>query len=235
MVMSDCPDVGDKQQGIRTGNLETTSVHYLFRVLTAFVVLGAPVASAEVIDRILAVVGGQIVTLSDVHAALRFGLVPADVSADPVNAALQRLIDRRLMLAEVERYAPPEPAPADIDKGVAAVRAKFKDELAFATALNQSAMSPEQLRLFVRDSLRFESYLQQRFASTAQPSEDDLVRYYREHPQEFSAGGALRPFDDVREQVRARALEDRRDGFIRDWVAGLRRRASIVVLYLPGR
>jgi hypothetical protein len=183
------------------------TVHYIFRVLTALVVLGAPVASAEVIDRILAVVGGQIITLSDVHAALRFGLVPADVSADPVNAALQRLI----------------------------VRAKFKDELAFATALNQSAMSHEQLRLFVRDSLRFEAYLQQRFASTAQPSEDDLVRYYREHPQEFSAGGALRPFDEIREQVRARALEDRRDGFIRDWVAGLRRRASIVVLYLPAR
>ena len=64
---------------------------------------------AEIIDRMLAVVDGQIVTLSDVRAALRFGLVPADVTTDPIAAALQRLIDRRLMLHEVERYAPPEP------------------------------------------------------------------------------------------------------------------------------
>ena len=82
----------------------------------AILLLATTLVTADVIDRVLAVVGGQIITLSDVNAALRFGLVPADVSTDPVDAALQRLIDRRLMLAEVERYAPPEPSPASLSR-----------------------------------------------------------------------------------------------------------------------
>jgi hypothetical protein len=68
-----------------------------------------PAVRAEVIDRVLAVVDTQIITLSDVRAAVRFALVPQDVAVDPIAAVMQRLIDRRLMLAEVDRYAPPEP------------------------------------------------------------------------------------------------------------------------------
>src|SRR5687768_17366957 len=90
-------------------------------LLLAALFVPAPPARAEIIDRVLAVVDGQIVTLSDARAALRFGLVPADVSADPIGAAMQRLIDRRLTLAEVERYAPPEPPQAAVDAGVLAI------------------------------------------------------------------------------------------------------------------
>jgi hypothetical protein len=203
--------------------------------LGVVVVLAAPAARAEIVDRILAVVSGQIITLSDVNAALRFGLVPAEVTTDPVSAALQRLIDRRLLLEEAERYAPAEPAPAAVAAAVAAVEATFEDALAFERALGQTAMSRDKLERFLRDSLRFDAYLEQRLAATAPPPEDELVRYYREHPDQFTTGGALRPFGDVRDQVLARATEARREAFVRDWVAGLRRRASVVVLYLPGR
>ena len=135
---------------------------------------------AEVIDRILAVVDTQIVTLSDARAALRFALVPEDVSADPIAAVLQRLIDRRLMLAEVDRYAPPEPTPAAVDAAVAVIERRFKDTLEMEIALNQSAMSREELRRYVRDTLRLETYFQQRFSTVVQPSEDEILRYYRE-------------------------------------------------------
>lgn len=204
-----------------------------FVVLAALQTPGA--AQAEVIDRVLAVVDGQVITLSDVRAALKFELVPPDVTSDPIHAGLQRLIDRRLMLAEVERYAPGEPVAPAIDAGVAAIAARFPDALAFETALNQSVMSREELRRFVRDSLRIDAYLQQRFATLIQPSEDEVVAYYRDHPEEFTTAGALRPYADVRGQVRARVVEERRDTFVREWVEGLRRRGSVTVLYLPAR
>ena len=43
----------------------------------------ATAVRAEVIDRVLAVVDTQIITLSDARAALRFALVPQDVAVDP--------------------------------------------------------------------------------------------------------------------------------------------------------
>ena len=198
-------------------------------------VLSAPgAARAEVIDRIMAVVDAQIITLSDTRAALRFALVPEDVSVDPVGAALQRLIDRRLMIAEVDRYAPPEPSPAQVDAAVAVIERRFQDALAMEIALNQSALSREELRRFVRDTLRIEAYLQQRFASVVQPSEDDVVRYYREQSSEFTVDGRLRPLDDVREAARAGATREQRARVVQQWLDGLRRRGSVIVLYLPG-
>ena len=141
--------------------------------LTLILVGISTTGRAEIIDRILATVDTQIITLSDVRAALKFGLVPADVSTDPVGAALQRLIDHRLMLAEAERYGPPEPTEAAVTERVAAIERRFADALAFEIALNQTALSREELRRHLRDSLRIDTYLRQRFASAIQgPGED---------------------------------------------------------------
>jgi hypothetical protein len=190
---------------------------------------------AELIDRILAVVDGHIITLSDARAALRFNLVPADVSEDPIEAAMQRLIDRRLMLNEVERYAPPEPSPASIEAGVAAMRARFKDALAFEIAVNQTALSHDELRRFVRDSSRLETYVRERFSLPFEPSREDALKYYKEHPEEFTVEGSLRPFEAVAEQARSAVTGERRAPVLREWVETLRRRGNIVIIYLPTR
>ena len=204
------------------------------RVLVVFVALfgvGRPLR-AEVIDRILAVVDAQIVTLSDARAALKFALVPDDVSADPIAAVLQRLIDRRLMLAEVDRYAPPEPAPVAVDAAMAVVERRFKDTLEMEIALNQSAMSREELRRYVRDTLRLETYFQQRFSNVVQPSEDEILLYYREHAAEFTVAGKVQSLEAAREAVRTAVIREQRDVLVRQWVEGLRRRGAVQVLYL---
>jgi hypothetical protein len=202
--------------------------------LALVITLFTPAAGrTEVIDRIMAVVDTQIITLSDTRAALRFALVPADVSIDPLAAALQRLIDRRLTIAEVDRYAPPEPLPAQVDAALSVIERRFQDALAMEIALNQTAMSREELRRFVRDTLRIDAYLQQRFASVVQASDDDVVRYYREHSAEFTVDGRLRPLDDVREAARAGAVREQRAAMAQQWLEGLRRRGSVQVLYLP--
>jgi hypothetical protein len=202
---------------------------------TLSMTLTAPSSSAEVIDRILAVVEGQIITLSDARAALRLDLVPADVSEDPIAAVMQRLIDRRLMLAEVERYAPAEPPASAIDARLASIQARFKDALGLEIALNQTAMTREELQRHIRDTLRIDAYLQQRLSITVEPSPDDMQRYYREHPAELTADGVLRPFAEVAERIRARLIEERRDPIVREWIEGLRRRGNVVIVYLPGR
>lgn len=194
------------------------------------------IAGAEIIDRILAVVDREIITLSDVNGAILFGLVeiPRDTT-DKIQAALDRLIERRLTLTEVERYAPPEPADAVVDAAVAARRARFSDSAQFEAALAASGLTEDQLRRHLRDDLRIETYLQQRFGAALQPTESELVLYYRDHPAEFTRGAELRPFDEVRNEVRARLVTERRAVLIREWLAALRRRSDVNVLYLLGQ
>ena len=154
------------------------------------IMLTAP-ADAEIIDRILAVAEGHLITLSDVRAVLRLGLVtvPED-QEDRIGAALDTMIERRLILTEVERYAPPEPAPATVDARVAAIDARFGDALALEVVLTQLGMTRQDLRRHVRDDLRIDAYLQQRFASAA-PLAADRERLVREWMEGLKRRGNL--------------------------------------------
>ena len=82
----------------------------------ALLITFAGALRAQIIDRVLAVVVAEPITLSDVTAAMRFGFVPeAPGGQDRVRAALDALIERRLQLVEVNRYLPPEPPAAEVD------------------------------------------------------------------------------------------------------------------------
>lgn len=147
-------------------------------VALAFLAPGvrATVAGAEVIDRIMAVVSGQPIMLSDVNAALDFHLVnvPAGAS-DPVGAVLERLIDRALMLGEVERYQPPEPAAGAVSARMADVERQVGSEAALERSLAATGQTREQLRRYLRDDLRIAAYLDQRFGYTDPARRDQAI------------------------------------------------------------
>jgi hypothetical protein len=120
---------------------------------------------AEIIDRVLAVVGGVVITQSDVTAAAELGLVTVGASEDPIGVVLAQLISRQLVLTEVERYAPPEPTADAIERRLDAVRAKFSSTQDYTAALERSGLDDARLRHLLRDQLRIDGYLDQRFAT----------------------------------------------------------------------
>ena len=124
------------------------------------------------IERTLAIVGGQPITLSDVRTARALHLV----SATDDNTATERLVERTLILREVERYAPTEPEDAAIDRRLREIRDRLTSD-DFNRVLASGGFTEARLRAWVRDDLRIESYLNQRFAPTtpAGQSRSDLI------------------------------------------------------------
>jgi len=139
-----------------------------FQIGVALVVaaLVPGILRAETIDRVLAVAANQLITLSDVTAAIDLGLQSTDGAADPVRAVLTKLIDRELVLAEVERYAPAEPTAEQVDGEVQRVRQRFPETAAFEAALARSGIDEKHLRETLRQDLRMRAYLEQRFSAT---------------------------------------------------------------------
>jgi hypothetical protein len=125
-------------------------------------------AQGELIERTLALVAGEAITLSDVRGALALGLIDVP-AADRIPAATKRLIDRALMLREVQRYTPGEPAVADVEARLETVRARFASADAFRTALASAGLSEPLVRAWLRDDLRIAAYLKQRFAAAESP------------------------------------------------------------------
>lgn len=144
--------------------------HWLCCVTLIGALAAAP--SAEVIDRVMAAVGGQPITLSDVNAALLFRFVepPAGTRA-PLTYALERLIERNLMLTEVDRFQPPEPAPVEIALRIQELEQRAGSPDAFEKALAVTGTSRDQLRRYLRDDLRTATYLNQRFGTNRVPAE----------------------------------------------------------------
>lgn len=120
-------------------------------------------AGAEVIDRVLAVVGGVVITQSDATAAVELGLVTIRGTGDPIESALSLLIERQLMLVEVDRYVPPEPAADSVDRRLQSIRARFSSAAQFDAMLARSGFDQQRLRQTIRDELRIGAYLDQRF------------------------------------------------------------------------
>jgi hypothetical protein len=148
----------------------------MLRVFVALAVIAVTAtARAEIIDRVLAVVAGQPVTLSDVNAASELNLViPASGQTDPIGAALDRLIERTLILGEVDRYQPPEPAPEEIERRYAGIAQRAGGPAGLQRVFSVTGMTPDQLRRWIRDDLRMETYFNQRFGTT-DPSRDRMI------------------------------------------------------------
>jgi parvulin-like peptidyl-prolyl isomerase len=200
-------------------------------VLAVALLIATSTAGAQTVDRILAVVGAAPITLSDVNAATAFGLVRVEQpGADSERAVLSALIDRQLQLSEVDRYLPPEPAAADIDARVSEVRARFPTAEAFDAALKQTGLTAATLRAHIRDSLRIETYLQQRFGAGYQPGDEEVLSYYRSHQTDFSRDGVVRTYADARDDARRKLVAERNAALVRDWITGLRRRVDVTIL-----
>lgn len=145
-------------------------------LLALLLVFAVRVAHADVIDRIMAVVGGQTVTLSDVTAALQFHLVePPPGTPDPVPYAVERLIERTLILAEVERFQPPEPDPVEMTTRIDALERRAGSAAAFDTLLAMTGMTRDRLRRHIRDDLRITTYSNQRFGANTPPAEREAA------------------------------------------------------------
>jgi hypothetical protein len=191
------------------------------------VAAAAPGRGDDLLDRVLATVEGRVITLSDVRTAVRFGLVAVDSSGDVMAAALERLINRLVILSEVERYAPPEPDPAAIREGVAAIRARFASEAAADAALRAAGLDEAALTEWARNDLRIAQYLRERFADAADPSEEDVEGYIRRHEADLRRTGRALDDPEVQRLARERVAAERHEAVVAEWVKGLRARAGV--------
>ena len=182
-------------------------------------------AQGVVADRLVAVVSGQPIMASDLRAVLALDLVDGAAALDDA-ALIDRLAVRELMRAEVERFS----TVTDLDRSVpvasdAASRAARVGEAGLASL----GLSPGRLAVWLEDDVRIQQYMRQRFEAAAQPSDDEALTWFQIHERDYLRDGRPRPFADVRDEVRARLVAERRQSLVDDWIAGLRRRAIVVL------
>ena len=156
-------------------------------------------AQTERLERILAVVVGHVVMQSDVRAFIDLQLMDVEVGShdDAEAVTLTHLIERQLVLDEVDRYVVADPPPASVERRLGEVRARFPTTEAFVATLDRVGFSLDDLRQVLKDNARRDAYLTNRFAAASIPTAIQLRQFYEQHASEFSAGDRQLSFDEA--------------------------------------
>ena len=195
-------------------------------------VLALPAAGVTV-DRIAAVVDGQVLTVSEITQMVELRFFPRLGDTDEAyrREVLDALIAQALRYRDVERFGAQD-IPADtIDARLLEIQRRFPAEADFTAALTRSELTLDELRALIKRQLQVEAYIQERFAPLVFVTNEEIDEYYRDtwRVQRRERGLPVPPLNDVREEVRAALRLSRLQVEIDRWTAQLRARANVDV------
>ncbi len=197
------------------------------------------------VDRIAAIVNGEVITLTQVERAL--GLQETDLATvtgtctqppgTDLNAesrVLECMIDGLLMFQHVRRFPQFDVLVDDINARYQRLVDEFGSHQAFEDELERVQLTPAEVRYDLERQALIGNYIDLRYRDVVSVSEAAKRRYYDEvlRPEMERQGAPLPEYeavdDEFIEPILAETEINRR---IDEWIADLRRRADIT-LYL---
>lgn len=194
-------------------------------VLLWVVAMGAASAEAELVDRIVAIIDRDVITLSEAEQAMWLIELRTEREAN-IRDVVEQLIEAHLIGREVSRFTDAPVADEDVEEQIVRVRASFDSEEAFQEMLSSRGMTEEELGAELRRQLAVNRYLERRFRALTYVTEDDIERYFAEEILPGLAGEREPTLEEM-EQIR-RILEERRfNERVEQWIDALKARARI--------
>jgi len=95
--------------------------------------------------------------------------------------------------------------------------------------MQSTGVTEQRIADMARDNLRIAGYLDQRFGTTVQVSDEEVAAFYRTHEAEFTKGGVTVPYEDAEPVARQRVSSERRRAIVGQWLRDLRSRAEVGV------
>lgn len=201
---------------------------------TLAMVMFAQIAGGEVIDRIAVTVGNRVITESMVVSEIRLsafqdGKEP-DFSPASKRSVAERLVDRMLLIQEMDDSRYPEPAMADILDEIAEFQKEhFPNEEAFRKELQRRAIDETELRQFFQLQYRTLQFIEVRFRTGIQVSSEEIAAYFdtQVKPQYVKENRAVPALEDVSEEIESILVSQRVDAATEEWLKQSRSLARI--------
>jgi len=176
---------------------------------TSLVLLATLLVAPPVVERVLAVVNGRALLLSEARTL-------EAVRGVSEEEAVELLVDEILMHDQASRTPQAQVTPEEEEKAKADLFEKRPD-------LVSRVAGPELSRL-LRRQLGILKYVEFRFRPQVRPSEEDLQAAYAE---QYGERPEAPSFDTVVEALRERLVRKQLDQKVEEWVAELRKEADI--------
>jgi peptidyl-prolyl cis-trans isomerase SurA len=186
--------------------------------------VGGGTTGAVLVDKIVAVVNSEVLTLQDFedHLALRRVFQPGEGALDRM-VAFERFVDEALLQQEALRTRSVQVDDAEVTQQLQTVQQQPERALELEQVTRQRGLSLRDVHTWLRRQLTTHAFIDRRIRLFVRVSEDQIRQYYQQHQQDMRE-----PLTDaVREQIRRLLVEQQVNAQLADVVGDLRRRANL--------
>ena len=206
----------------------------------ALVVLVAAVPSrAETIERVVAVVNGQTILLSEWDTAARLEALQdhqplESITATSRRATFDRMIDQELLRGEMENSSVNRSSPEAVAAKFHEIRQQYLEastDAEWAAILTRYGVTQQEVEAAVAAELDGLRLLDFRLRSSAQPDTAQIARYYQTvyEPAMHAKRARPEPLTDVTPQIREILTQQKLMDLTTSWLQTLRAQANIQV------
>jgi len=227
------------------------------RVAIALLLAGAPLATLaqaqaaadgqaapQLIDRVVAVVNGDVILASDVEEEQRYAAFEPFSDAShgrPASEALDRLIDRTLIEQQMKNQPGlPQITDEAVEKELAMVRkdlpacAKYAcfTQAGWEKFCAAQGFTPQQVEQHWRNRMLLLAFIEQRFRTGIRVEQAETEKYYQTEfvPRFKERGLTAPPLAQVRPRIEEILLQQRVNRLLSDWLKGLREQGTVQIL-----
>jgi hypothetical protein len=212
-------------------------LHFAIGTLLLLAPLALPAFAGEVIDGVVVTVNHKPIFRSDWDEAVCYELfmqrkpVSQVTEADRV-AALQRLIDRQLLKAQMSDTHSLEPVEDDLQTDVVKLRAQFpegKKDDSWQKLLAGYGLNEDLLKAHLRTEVQVMNFVEVRLRPNVHLKPEEVEAYYKDQllPDLEKTGAKVVSFEDVEPRIRELLTQQHMDELLDAWLHNLRQQAEI--------
>lgn len=191
-------------------------------------------AQSKVVDRIVAIIEGDLITLSEVRELGAFNRLTGGNQLGDAEM-LERLINQWIVTREAEgaRFAGID-AEA-LERAYNELAAEFSSGEAYQARLQELGIDEAAVRRQLRRQLLLQGYLDQKYRFLVRIDDASIEAYYREvlAPQMQARGQQAPPLDEVRGQIRELLAQQAITRMAETWLKESRERLRIEIRREP--
>ncbi|AGC45936.1 hypothetical protein MYSTI_04644 [Myxococcus stipitatus DSM 14675] len=187
-------------------------------------------ARGRVVDRVVAIIEGRVLSLSELEFEARVALIQRggvqalDVPLDEqtLRGALELVINQRVQVLNADRLQAFPAEPSEVEARLEVFRVRVGGAEALERFLARSEVDLEGLKAVLARGLRAERVLDSRIRLRAQVGETEVRRYYEQHSAEHPGD-----YETVRDTIREKLFRERYAALAVEELAQVRASAQV--------
>lgn len=183
-------------------------------------------APAIIADRIMAVVNDEVIALSDVQ---KYQEVFADKRGLDETAAINALIDQKLLLAEAKKLEIPPPSTEEVERAYEMLRLRFGRPETFELLKARLSLTDAEIKLQLKRQLTIENLIEQRIHFFVFVTPEEIDRYMKEHAEEYRDENP----EEARKSVQKILIAQKTNLKLKDYLERIREKATIRITRPP--